>query len=48
MKEKKIVMSVRVSKELHNALKEQIKIENRTLSNLIETILKNYIVDSKI
>lgn len=43
----KRVVSVRVSKELYQNLKILAENENRTLSNLIETMLKAYVAEKK-
>ena len=39
----KVPLNVRVDPALLETLKAQAKIENRTLSNLIETALKRYL-----
>ena len=43
----KVPLNVRVDPALLDALKAQAKIENRPLSNLIETVLKRYLADNK-
>jgi len=43
----KKVYSVRLDEELLNELKTIAKDENRTLSNLVETVLKKYINSKK-
>ena len=36
------ILHIRIALDLLNKLKEQAQKENRTLSNLVETILKDY------
>jgi predicted HicB family RNase H-like nuclease len=40
---KNSVLHTRISEELLEELKKQAKAENRTLSNLVETVLKDYL-----
>ena len=44
--EKKVV-SIRLDEEFISKLKEQAEKENRSVSNLIETVMKNYLRDAK-
>lgn len=43
----KKVYSFRLDREMVGALQHYADIENRTLSNLVQTILKNYISEKK-
>ena len=43
----KKVFSMRLEEELIDKLKEIAVQENRPLSNLVETVLKNYVADKK-
>jgi len=44
---KKTIMNVTISPELKNALSEQAKKENRSVSNLVETLLKEKLDEKK-
>lgn len=39
----KIPLNIRIDPQLLKQLKAQAKKENRTLSNLVDTILRNYV-----
>lgn len=41
----KIQLPVRIEKEQLNELKELAKADNRTLSNYVDTMIKNHIAD---